>query len=166
MTRRLALLVVSLTLFCSSNVPAGAATADPAVLKPIDAIIAGANAGNVSSIVAAYTSDAVIIDEFAPYRWSGPNAAATWFADFGAFLKKLKVTEPKIGRSAPSWVHPNKSFPGPKGSAYVVVPATFTYKAGGKAQKETGSWTFVLVQTANGWKVQASAWAKLTDTGE
>jgi ketosteroid isomerase-like protein len=31
-------------------------------------------------LAAYYTSDAVVVDEFAPYVWTGPTAATQWWA--------------------------------------------------------------------------------------
>jgi hypothetical protein len=44
--------------------------------------------------------------------------------------------------------------------AYVVVPATYTYKQRGKAETESGSiFTLALKKVAAGWRITAWAWA-------
>ena len=57
-----------------------AATGD--VTAPIRQFIDGFNTGDTKAAFAAYGSgDIVIVDEFAPHRWVGPQAPQEWAAD-------------------------------------------------------------------------------------
>ena len=48
-------------------------------------------------------------------------------------------------------------------SAYVVVPATMTFKVGGKQVTQSGAvFTVALRKLADGWRIAAWAWAKGT----
>src|SRR6476660_5406899 len=59
--------------------PAGLSAATPYVAAPIRQFIDGFNTGDLKSAFDAYSKgDISIIDEFAPYRWLGPNAAHGW----------------------------------------------------------------------------------------
>jgi len=47
----------------------------------IDAVLSGFNSKNAALYTSAFGDDVVIIDGFAPFRWSGPDAPARWWAD-------------------------------------------------------------------------------------
>ncbi len=50
-------------------------------------------------------------------------------------------------------------------SAYVVVPATMTFKVGGKQITQSGAvFTVALRKLADGWRIAAWAWAKGTSS--
>ena len=104
-------------------------------MTPIYAIMAAANANNLAMMKKFYTSSPVIIDEFAPYRWSGPNAVATWFA-VGAFLTMVKTTQVH-GTFADS-----SYWDAAKDRAEIMMPATFTFLVAGKPATDSGFWTF------------------------
>jgi hypothetical protein len=49
-------------------------------------------------------------------------------------------------------------------SAYVVVPATMTFKVGGKQVTQSGAvFTVALRKIAEGWRIGAWAWTKGTN---
>jgi len=134
---------------------------DPGAAAPIEAIYAGINANDSTKIAAAYGADATIVDEFAPFHWSGPKAVASFWSDFAAFTKSAGASNFHGSHANPTFV----SYDTAKTSAYVVMPTTFTYRLKGKAQTETGRWVFVLKKGASGWRVSLSAWATVSDTG-
>ena len=47
---------------------------DPAVLAPIKQLNEGFNTNAAAKIAGAHVASPVILDEFAPYAWSGPTA--------------------------------------------------------------------------------------------
>jgi len=42
--------------------------------------------------------------------------------------------------------------------AYVIIPATYTFKQKGQTLRETAQMTFVLAKEASGWKIHAWTW--------
>jgi hypothetical protein len=68
-----------------------------------------------------------------PYAWQGATACADWANDFDAFNKKDGITDPIATLGKPRHV----DITGDR--AYVVVPATYTYKQNGKKVTESGS---------------------------
>jgi len=138
----------------------------PGTFTAVDALIAGINTGDLAKVTSAYTSDAVIVDEFAPFRWDGAQAGANWWKDFGAFAKAAGISNAHITHAKPEFLGYDKE----KSSAYVVVPCTFTYTLKGKRQTEMGRWVLLLRKTADAarktaWKVSLSSWASVSDTG-
>ena len=130
---------------------AGAADATSAVVATINGFNDALNTNKpFDKYMAASQS---VIDEFAPYHWSGPAGAKSWGAAFGGFLQKSGMSEPAMKLGAPTRVELEGTH------AYAVVPGLFTFKQNGKAMHENGAFTYTLDRTAKGWKIAAFAWA-------
>lgn len=127
-------------------------------MQPIRTYVGAANAGNREQLVSAFTFDSVIVDEFAPFRFAAPNAAAHWFDGFVADQKATGVSAAAIAFTRPKFVTVDGR------RAYVVLPTVYTYKLRGKPAKETGSLAFTLVERGSRWKIASMAWAKISDT--
>src|SRR2546426_7908357 len=103
------------------------------VMAPVHQFIDGLNKGDTKGALAACAAQSSIIDEFPPYEWQGATACADWANDFEAFNKKGGITEPIAKLGKPKHV----DITGDR--AYVVVPATYTYKQNKKKVTESGS---------------------------
>lgn len=121
------------------------------VMAPIHAFIGGMDKNDMKTAAAAYTASPVILDEFAPYHWSGPTAFADWGADFGKDSAAHGVTQPKlmIGKAKRIRIEGDH--------AYVVVPTDYSFKAKGKTVVEHALMTYTLDKTPSGWKI--AGWA-------
>jgi hypothetical protein len=138
---------------CVLLVSAARAAAPGDVTTPIKQFIDGFNTGNVKTAFAAYAPGTItIIDEFAPHRWVGPNAAQQWAADYDKHATATGVTDGVVKYDAPT----RSVIDGE--TAYVVIPALYTYKEHGKPVAEEGQMTFALHAEAAGWKIQGWAW--------
>mgnify|MGYP001483031760 CR=1 FL=1 len=147
-------------LFTSVPVAASPKTPTSAMMVPINGIMAAVNANNPTMMKKFYTSSPEIIDEFAPYRWSGPNAVATYSADFGAWLTMGKATQVHGTFADPSY------FDATTNRVEIIMPATFTFLMAGKPAADSGLWTFVLEKNGGSWKAESSAWAPMQLTTE
>jgi hypothetical protein len=69
-------------LLAASSAPVAAAQQSAsgaqltAVMKPIAAAFSAANTGNFKLLHAQYAASSTIVDEFAPFAWTGANAQA------------------------------------------------------------------------------------------
>ena len=123
------------------------------VTAPIKQFIDGFNTGDVKSAYAAYAPGTfTIIDEFAPHCWIGPNAAHEWAADYDKHATATGVTDGLVKYDAPT----RSVIDGD--TAYVVIPALYTYKEHGQPVAEEGQMTFVLHAETAGWKIQGWTW--------
>ncbi len=149
---RRSILVVALSLLA---VPAlGRASDASDAVAQVKQFIDGFNKGDVKSALATCASPAVIIDEFAPYLWQGPNACADWANDFDADAKKNGITDGFVKMSKPRHVFVTGNV------AYVVVPTAYDYKLKGKKVSQTGATMAVTLRKgADGWRITAWAWA-------
>jgi ketosteroid isomerase-like protein len=148
--------LVTLFAFLAARSLADAAGSD--VLLPIQTFARAANAGNRAVVISVFTPDSTIIDEFAPFRFGAPQAAAHWYDGSGPDQTAHGVTDARISFAAPKFITVQGA------QAYVVVPAVYAYKIHGKPAKETGSVAYSLTRRGAKWKISAMAWAKLTDT--
>ena len=112
------------------------------------------NKGGTQSSLALCAEQAIIIDDFPPYEWSGSGACAKWLSDFHAFTPQIQLTDlvVTLGKARHVYVTADR--------AYVVVPATVTAKEQGKPVHETGAtWTFALQKGPSGWRIAGWAFA-------
>lgn len=134
--------------------PAYGQAADPAVVAPINAFLAAFNKGDVAGAAAAHTADAdlVIIDEVAPYVWHGAKAVETWATDLMAADTKAGLSDQQVVLGKPTRVEVTGN------AAYVITPATLTYKDKGVAMRKVAQLTFALKKGASGWLISGWTW--------
>jgi ketosteroid isomerase-like protein len=137
-----------------------AVAGDRSVLVPIHRFVRAANAGDRTALISAFSGDSVIVDEFAPFRFPAPRAAAHWYDGFAADQAANGVSGAVIAYAPPKFVTVSGMH------AYVVLPTVYTYKIHGKPAKEAGSLAFALTRHDARWEISAMAWAKLTDTSQ
>jgi len=149
--------IVAFTL-AVTLLPVAALAADAPDKKDVMAVVNqfcdSLNKGDVKTALATCAAQSTIIDEFPPYHWQG-NACTDWANDFDAFNKKSGITEPiaKVGKPRHVDIAGDR--------AYVVAPATYTYKEHGKRMTESHStMTFALQKGADGWRINGWAWSK------
>jgi len=131
------------------------ATTDPlaAVRQYIDRF----NKGDEKGMAATFAVPGSILDGMAPHVWQGPTASQDWYRDVlieakqhGASDFFVTLGEPRHNRTTGE-------------SAYVVVPATLTFKVQGQQVTESGAiFTVALRKLAEGWRITAWAWTKGT----
>jgi ketosteroid isomerase-like protein len=106
----------------------------------------------VDRALATCDSPTSIIDEFPPHVW---NSCAEWLKAFGEYNEKNGVTDAEAKIGAPWSVDVEGD------RAYVVAPATYTFKQGGKLMKESHAvFTAALRKTDAGWRFTAWTWSK------
>ena len=134
---------------------AAAASEKTDVMAPVHQFMDGLNKGDTQTALAACASPSSIVDEFPPYEWQGATACADWANDFAADSKKNGITDSTVTLGTPRHV----DITGDR--AYVVVPATYTFKQHGKRVTESGSiLTVALQKVAAGWRMTGWAWTK------
>jgi hypothetical protein len=100
--------------------------------------------------------DVAIIENFAPYRFEGPNALTSWAAGMRAHRVDTANLVHTFG--AP------QDFSRTGDRAFFALPTTWKGTYRGTPFTETGGWAFVLVATAEAggepsWRVQSYGWA-------
>ena len=147
----------------SSILPTAQVTAQPAtpaadepmtaVRKYVDAF----NKGDQAAMANTFAVPGFILDGMAPHVWQGVSATDNWYRDVLSEGKQHNVSDYFITLGEP--LHNNVT----GDSAYVVVPATMTFKSRGKQFEQSGAiYTVALRKEAAGWRIAAWAWAKGT----
>ena len=144
-----------LALAIALAVTPAAASDKSDVMAVVNQFNDGLNKGDVKTALAACATPSAIIDEFPPYNWQGATSCADWAKDFGTYNAANGITVPIAKLGKPRHV----DITGDR--AYVVAPATYTYKQHGKKVTEAGSTLTVALQKApTGWAITSWAWSK------
>ena len=128
-------------------------TSDPlaAVQKYIDAF----NRGDDDGMSEMFSLPGSILDGMPPHLWLGPTASQDWYRDVLIEGEQHGASQyfVTLGES----LHHNIT----GDSAYVVLPATMTFKVQGQQVTQVGAtFTVALRKLAEGWRIAAWAWAK------
>jgi ketosteroid isomerase-like protein len=136
--------------------PAFASDKDDA-LAVVQKYLAAFNTGDRTAAAALCAPDAIVIDDFAPYAWQGPNTCTTWWDALGAYNQAQGIGLPSdVKQSGAPW---QLSVTGDR--AYIVLPVTYDYTQRGKPVVEAGSiWTLALQKTTSGWLITGWSWAQ------
>lgn len=124
-------------------------------MTAVNQYIEAFNKGDGNAMAATFAVPGSILDGMAPHVWQGSTASQDWFRDVliegeqhGAFEYCVTLGEPLHNDTTGD-------------SAYIVVPATMTFKVQGQEVKQTGAvYTVALRKLAEGWRIAAWAWAK------
>lgn len=148
---RKSILVAAMALLVAT---AASAQAPADVMAPIRQFIDGFNKGDVPSAIAACAEETSIIDELAPFYWSGTGACGQWASDYDADARKKGITAGAVTMSAPR----HHAIEGDR--AYVVIPVSYEVTQNGKQVKQSGAVMAVtLSKGASGWKITAWSWS-------
>ena len=128
--------------------------------EPIAAVrqyLDGFNKGDAKVMASTFADPGSILDGMAPHVWHGPTAAEDWYRDVLIEGKQHGASDYSVTVGEP--LHNNVT----GDSAYIVLPATMTFKLGDKQITQSGAiFTVALRKVAEGWRIAAWAWAKGT----
>lgn len=137
-----------------------AAASLPDTSEPASAVrhyIESFNKGDAEAMAAMCAKPMSILDGMAPHVWHGPTATEDWYRDVLIEGEHVGATDYFVTLGEPR--HNNVT----GDSAYVVVPATMSFKLRGQPVTQTGAtFTVALRQHDDGWRIAAWAWAKGT----
>ena len=145
--------LLSATVAMAQQRASALAADDPmaAVRKYVDAF----NQGDAAGMATTFAIPGSILDGLAPHVWQGPTATQDWYRDVLVEGKQHGASDYFITLSEP--LHNNVT----GDNAYVVVPATMTFKVRGEQVTQSGAvFTVALRKLADGWRIAAWAWAK------
>jgi hypothetical protein len=128
------------------------ASADAALLVPIDAFVKAVGANEWSAIAKVYTGSPAIVDEFSPYLVRGPFAVSAWTAGAKSDIATHHLSGMQTSHAKPAFVERTAH------RAYLVVPVEYSAKTDGGSMHENGYETFVLLTTSLGWRAEATVW--------
>ncbi len=113
------------------------------------------NRSDAKTMAATFAVPGSILDGMAPHIWQGATAAQDWYRDVLLEGKQHGASGYVVTLSEPRHLNVTGD------NAYVVVPASMTFKVHGKQVTQTGAtFTVALRKLAEGWRIGAWAWAK------
>jgi ketosteroid isomerase-like protein len=134
------------------------ASAGPAedATRVVTTVLDKFNGGDVAAFAAAHRDGAIIIDEFAPYSWTGSETVKRWLDAYAADAKKRGISNGRVDYGAPLQASSDGS------SAYVVLPTTYSFAQNGKKMAGKGSMTFVMAKAGADWKIASWTYSGAT----
>ena len=126
---------------------------DAAVEAPVRQFAATINKGDVVGAKATHVASPVIIDEVAPYLWSGPTAFDAWLKALGAAESAEGKTDAVVALGTPIREIVSADH------AYVVWPATYSFIQKKRPMRETAEWSFTLEKSGGRWKIGSWTWS-------
>ena len=155
---KIALIAAAAAVALSAPAQAGPAEDATAVLKTW---IEKFNAGDMQAFFAGHQDDALIVDEFAPYVWRGPQAAQRWAADYTKDAKSREISGGRVDLDgAPLQANSDGK------SAYIVMLTTYRFTQKGAKMAGKGSMTFVMTHSGKDWKIASWTYSGATPTAE
>ncbi len=152
--RHIALLAL-LCLFASRPVRASTLPTPPqAILTLAQSVIDAANAHDPTKLNGLFTTDAVVIDEGAPFRWTGADAGIKWLQHVNKTLTARRATL-RATASAPTEYRADRE----GDDAYLIQPAVVTVTSNGTAHAERGLQTYTFHKTDGTWRISSATWA-------
>ncbi len=129
--------------------PAAPALAGPAedATKAVTTVLDKFNGGDIAAFIAAHRDGAIIVDEFAPYSWTGSGSVKRWLDTYAADAKKRGISEGRVDYEAPIQANSDGS------AAYILLPTTYSFAQNGKKMAGKGSMTFVMAKVGADWKI-------------
>jgi hypothetical protein len=132
----------------------GRPAAAGAALATVKQFVDGLNKGDMEAALATCAPRTSIIDEFPPHEWQGATACQDWARDFAAANKSAGISGGVVTLGTLWRIDVNGS------RAYLVTPASFSYKAHGKPVTEKNSiFTVALQRLGGNWRITGWAWA-------
>ena len=147
-------LTIAAALVLALATSASAQPTNAELMAPITKFVNSFNKGDAAGAASTHVSgpELTIVDEVPPFVWRGVQAFQSWSADLDRDAKKNGMTEPMVTLGTPTRTETSGD------SAYVIVPAVFTFKLKGTAMREAAQMTFVLTKGASGWLIQSWTW--------
>lgn len=124
------------------------------MMTPIEVLAGFMARGDEAGLEDAFAAEGVVIVEnFAPFVFAGPDAFARWRDGFREHVERdeLSGLEHRFGEA--------QDFAREGGRTYFVLPTTWTGASHGRPFSEDGGWAFVLEDHEGRWRILSYAWA-------
>ncbi len=128
------------------------------MLTPVEAVARFMASGGDAGLADAFAADVVIVENFAPFLFEGPDALNRWRDGFRRHVSDDGLTELRHAFG------PAQDFALDGDRAYFVLPTTWTGKSHGRSFSEDGGWAFVLARDRWRWRIRSYAWAVTAKT--
>lgn len=125
-----------------------------AVIRSVEGALNAFSVGDMPRFRAAWADrDVIIVDDVAPYIWTGPDSLDHWLQDTSRDVRSLGLTKMKLvaGRAERVTIVQNR--------AYLVLPIVVSYEKGGVGYEQHGIQTLVLDRKGGDWITRSMSYA-------
>jgi ketosteroid isomerase-like protein len=150
---RIAAALLVLTLFPAIASAQTKAIPAQAIVKLANAVVNVGNTGDASSLAGIFTSDAVVVDENAPFVWRGAAAGTAWWNHLVVLMKRAHMGNLHVGSLRVGEYRQSPT------DAYLVEAMVITGTQSGKPFAESGTMTFTFHKTTGRWLISTEVWS-------
>jgi hypothetical protein len=134
------------------------ASPNAAQMVPVQKIARFIATGEDACLTAFAQRDVVILENFAPYLFAGPNPVASWAQGMRAHTSTLSGLRHRFGQA--------QDFSDDGQVAFFSLPTHWSGISNGQPFQEDGGWSFVIIRQGDAWKVRNYGWAVTRMTAE
>ena len=125
---------------------------DPAMMAPVERVAEFIASGCVGSPHEAFAgSDVTILENFAPYLFTGAAAVGTWALGMQAHLSGVTALRHRFGQP--------HNFSRSGDEVFLSLPTEWAGLIDGRSFTEKGGWCFVLTKQGHEWRIRNYGWA-------
>jgi len=125
---------------------------NPAMMAPIERAAAFIASGGVDLPAEAFAdSDVTILENFAPYLFTGAAAVEDWALGMQAHLSGVTALRHRFGQP--------HNFSRSGDLVFLSLPTQWSGVGGGRPFTERGGWCFVLTKQGDQWRIRNYGWA-------
>lgn len=126
---------------------------DAALLAPIEKIARFMETGGEPPLAAFAGRGVVIIENFEPHLFEGPDAVKRWAEEIQSWHTRPLELAHSFGPAQDLAINDDGDL------AFLSLPTHWTGVRHGAPFHEDGGWAFVLVREAGEWRVRCYGWA-------
>ena len=127
------------------------------ILDLIETVFEAFNDKDLSLMSSVYGEDVVIVDGFAPFRWTGPSALKDWWSDAEMWAQKGGVSKEHLADDGIQAF----GISGDRSYASISAVLTITLNNGQEIIRP-GILTYTFAPTGEGWKAEGHTWGRLS----
>lgn len=120
-----------------------------AVARMVDAV----NRGDFSSATSCFTSEPVIVEDIAPFRWTGSSAVSDWLSAMGANAGLINASGMEMMLMGADRIEVQQD------QAYACFPGNLSLRVEAGELSAQGTLTCVLVRHGGRWLIDALVWS-------
>jgi hypothetical protein len=124
---------------------------DAAMLAAVEKIARFIATGDEACLSAFAERDVVILENFAPHLFFGPDAVERWAKGMREHAATLANLRHSFGAA--------QDFICDGAQAFFSLPTHWQGTTKGRPFQEDGGWSFLLAKEAGGWRVRSYGWA-------
>jgi Domain of unknown function (DUF4440) len=108
------------------------------VAETVRAMVEAVNRGEFATAADTFSTDPVIVEDIAPFRWTGTGAVEAWLGAMGANAARMGATAIIMALDEPTRIEISQD------RAYALVPGKLTLSSDSEPMVADGILTFIL----------------------